>query len=135
VTGWRDVLDLAGTYGGQELADGVVVFELPVDESATRHWKVFFFHDVVKPDMEFVRLSSPVGELRRVDAAQLLREFGTLTIGALQFNQSDTGGFVCLGTSLPLQFLDIDEPLRFMLFATVFARTAHNIARHTGFAD
>lgn len=123
---------MAPTAGGNQLGPGAWAFELPgVDEGRTQ--KVFVFYEVIKPDFEIIRVSSPVSAIADVDAASVLRSFGQLLVGGIGYSPDadddgrDSGGFLTIATSVPLAALDLSNPTPLLLYLFVLAKAADDV--------
>lgn len=117
---------------------GSVVRVLPCEKLNDTMWSVDFFidgtdrtqrvfleYEVVKPDMEFVKAVSPLAPAQALDIEAVVRKFGSLTIGSFSYIQfSGGGGSLFLGSSVPLQLLDLSDPHAFLLYLQLLAQAA-----------
>jgi hypothetical protein len=122
---------VARLLSGQQLSDTVWVFELGGAEQGRRQ-RVFVTHEVMPPALEFVRVTAAVSMMSLVDAEAVIRRIGQLQTGCVSFTPSATegrpdDGIVNLCTVIPLAALDLSEPTPFLLYLTVFARTADTL--------
>ena len=92
--------------------------------------QVYLMYELMKPDLEFVKIASPVGVLPLVNLREMLWDHGSLTIGGFQcIPTSDVDGILTLGTSIPLPLLDLSEPSVFLLAMNVLAGASQRVSR------
>jgi hypothetical protein len=129
---WDDFCGVAATFGGTRLSDAAWRFDLQVHGEG-RAQKVFAFYELMKPDLEFLKIASAFAEIDAVDCEAVLKAFGQLNVGSIAYTPrfdaagNPIDGFLTLATSLPLATLDLSEPLQFMLYLNIFARAADTI--------
>jgi len=75
------------TWRGNRPNDTMLSFEIDLDGGSRR--KMFLRQEVLKPDLEFVFVDSPVGYLNNVDLDTAVRVVGQLVVGALGYVQGD----------------------------------------------
>lgn len=124
---WSEVESAVQSLPSKKLNDTMWMLELSID-GTDRTQQVFLAHEIVKPDMAFVKVTSPLAPAQLLNIEAVVRSFGSLNVGSLSyvpFNESD--GILCIGTSMPLGVLDLSQPHTFLLYLYVLARAADNI--------
>ncbi len=131
---WLEFCGLAGRFGGKQLGETAWVFELQSDGEGQLQ-RVFVFHELMKPDFEFIQVKSPVVPINEVDTEQVLKAFGQLNVAAIGYSPNfdaagnPIDGFLTLSTSIPLAGLDLSDGTSFFLYLNVVARAAGDMAR------
>ena len=129
---WEEFGALAQQIGGDRLSDHTWMFTLPGD-GEKRVQKTFVFHELIKPNIEVIKIASAFARLADVDPEKVLTDFGRLTVGAIGYTPlPDGGGFLGLATSIPLAALDLSSPAQFLVFVNLIARAADSIEQQLG---
>lgn len=132
VATWTDLIGVVERMGGQRVNDEMLRMDVLVQSSGT-YQQVYLMYELMKPDLEFVKIASPVGALPLVDVHNLLRSYGSLTIGGFQCMASDeAGGILTLGSSMPLALLDLSQPVVFMLTLSILGSASQGVSRSIG---
>jgi hypothetical protein len=131
---WDELCDVAGKFGGARVRDTAWRFDVEVHGEG-RSQNVFVFYEVLKPDLEFIKIASAFAAIDAVDCAAVMKAFGQLTVGSIGYSPrfdaagNPVDGFLTLSASLPLATLDLSAPMQFMLYLNVLARAADTIER------
>jgi hypothetical protein len=122
---WSQVESVVKMLSAEQLNDTMWSVELSIGETG-RTQLVYVMYELIKPDMEFVKASSPLDSaLTPLDIEAAVREFGSLTVGSLSYMQfSDGSGMLFIGTTIPLRVLDLSDPHPFLLYLQLLAQDA-----------
>jgi hypothetical protein len=124
---WHEVEFAVQSLPSKRLNDTMWGLELPID-GTDRTQQVFLSHEIVKPDMAFVKVTSPLAPAQVLNVEAVVRSFGSLNVGSLSYVPfNEDSGMLCIGTSMPLDVLDLSQPQAFLLYLFVLARAADNI--------
>jgi len=123
---WQDILALQMPRA-EEVSDGVLTLQFEGCEP-NRSQKVFLFHDVLKPDLEMIRISSAIALASEINAETVMQGLGNMLIGGLSYSPyGDNDGIISLGITLPLMFLDLSESAFFYVYLGILARDADRV--------
>jgi hypothetical protein len=123
---WGQVVAAVRALQAQQLNDTMWQVEMLVS-GTDRAQRVFLMHEVLKPDMEFVKVTVPLGFSASVSAETIVHKYGSLTVGSFSYIQLSQGGMLFLGYSLPLQLLDLSDLNAFLLHLQLLANAADMI--------
>ena len=129
---WSQVESAIKLLSAEQLNNTMWSTELHID-GTDRTQRVFVAYELVPPDMEFVKVSSPIDSAGAImDPGSVLQQFGSLTVGSLSYLQfSQGGGMLFIGTSIPLWVLDLSNPHPFLLYMHVLAQAADMVKAKT----
>jgi len=132
---WVEIAALGRQLGGEALTDEMLILELIVDSNSLDRQNVYVMYEVMPPDMAFLRLTSAIAPLARVNVADVIRRFGDLQVGSLTHipTYNDNGraqdGALGLTTTFPIQLIDVSDSSRFILFIHILANAARLVSR------
>lgn len=134
MAGWTEVCHAIERLGAERLSPDVWRVTLR-GSSEERRQQVLVMRELMQPDLEFVRVMSPVSALSDLHADVALRVLGQMTVGMIGHNPSDDGaGLVCIGTTIPLSCLDLSGT-DFLLYLTILANAADGVEEQLGGVD
>jgi hypothetical protein len=93
---WSHVVATIGALQAQQLNDTMWQVEMLVSNT-DRTQRVFLTYEVLKPDMEFVKVSVPLGFNAAISTEAVVQKFGSLTVGSFSYLQFSQGGMLFLG--------------------------------------
>jgi hypothetical protein len=121
---WGQIVSSIQAFPAQQLSDTMWSLEHFIDDT-DRTQRVYLMHEVLKPDMEFVKIVSPLDSVPVPDIEATVRKPGSLTIGAFSYMQfPGGGGMLFIGNSIPLQILDLSDQQTFLLYLQLLAQAA-----------
>lgn len=120
---WGQVVAAITPLQARQLNDTMWQLE-PLVSGTDRTQRVFVMHEVLKPDMEFVKVNVPLGFSASMSAEDIVRQHGALTVGSFSYMQLDRGGMLFLGYSIPLQLLDLSDTNAFLLHLQLLVNAA-----------
>ena len=117
---WGALRDGLVGVGAHDKNGTALVYETPLGHSG-RTRQAWISYETVTPDYELVLLQSPIAPVGSVDLAELVKRAGQLLIGKLGFVPIPDspvlgGGFLTLGTSIPLSLLTGDDRVTTVMF-------------------
>ncbi len=125
---WRDIEALQLPLA-ERVSDSMWMMNLEGCEP-DRQQKVFLTHEVLKPDLDIIRISSAIALASEIDAEAVVRGLGDMLIGGLSCSAyGENDGIVSLGTTLPLMFLDLSESAFFYVYLSILARDADRVEK------
>lgn len=123
---WSQVIATIGALQAQQLNDTMWQIEMLVSNS-DRTQRVFLMYEVLKPDMEFVKVAIPLGLSAAISTEAIVQRYGSLTVGSFSYLQLSQGGMLFLGYSLPLPLLDLSDQNAFLLHLQLLSNAADMI--------
>lgn len=129
---WSEVGSAVQALSAKRLNDTMWGLELPID-GTDRTKQVYVAYEIIEPDMAFVKITCPLAPIQLLNVEAVVRNFGSQIVGSLSYvplNQGD--GILCIGTSIPLDVLDLSQPKMFLLYMFVLSTAADNIKAQIG---
>jgi hypothetical protein len=81
---------------------------------------------------ELVAIDAPLGPVGDLDLMSVIGHAGQLPGALLGYAQGGNGGMLTLGTRLPADLIDLNEPARFLMTAYLIADCARGAVRELG---
>jgi hypothetical protein len=132
VATYQEFCGNAGRFGGTQVSEDVWRFDLQ-GKGDGRNQKVFVFHEVMPPDLEFLQVKSAFAMIGSVDCTEVIKNYGDLNIGAIGYNPNfdeqgnPRDGFLTISSSFPLPVLDLSQPSWFFLYLNLIARASDSL--------
>ena len=129
---WYEFCGVAGRFGGTQISETAWRFDVQ-GRGEARTQRVFVFHEIMKPDFEFIQVKSAFVMMDEVDCEQVLKGLGQLQVGAIGYSPrfdeagNPVNGFLNITSSIPLLSLDLSEPSWFFLYLNVLGQASDDI--------
>ena len=125
---WRQLVEQLAPYGAELRSTTAVVVPFPIGGVLQQ---VFLLLERIPPDLDIVRIQSPIGTLPRGDLIDVVTHVGALNIGSLGFTPTYQDGAVVpgegiltLGANIPLHLLQHSDVQPFAIYLFVLAEGA-----------
>lgn len=124
---WSEIETVTKFVPSKKLGDNMLALEIPIDDTG-RTQPVVLTRERIEPTMTLLKVNSPISMAQNLDVEAIVRSFGSLNVGSLSYIPFPDGdGMLCIGTTLPLDVLDLSQPEQFLFYLFTLGKTVDSI--------